>query len=169
MVFWKKLPLWYLLSNMWTQLERFFQNVFANTPEYPTLTQTALSFLLNFARPCRSLSTTHPSFEVTKRANFQPNIILWIRYRGYSGSHWAHRRRPPGSHEIWGPTWPKTKHHLCPRRIRTHTQTLHLTGVTFGTAKGKERIGAGGRCYPALFREALFLDQTRSNPRRHSY
>ncbi len=144
MVFWKKLPLWYLLSNMWTQLERFFQNIFANTPEYPTLTQTALSFLPDFARPCRSLSTTRPSFEVTKRANFQSNIILWIRYRGYSGSHWAHRRRPPGSHEIWGLTWPKTKHHLCPQRIRTHTQNSSFDRGDLWDSK-RQRKDWGGR------------------------
>lgn len=150
--------------------ERFFKMYLQTPQNIQTLALTALSFLLDFTKPCRLLSTTHLLLKVTKKtAHFQPNIVLWERYRGYSRSHWAYWRRPPGSHEIWGPMCPKTKHHLCPRRIRTHTQNSSFDRGDLWDSKRQIKDWAGGRCYPALFRETLFLDQTWFNPRRHSY
>lgn len=134
------------------------------------MTQTALSFMLDFAKRCRLPSTTHLSLKVTKKQHISNQISSFGEDTEDRVGHTEHIDEDhPIPMKSEAQRVRKTKHHLCPRRIRTHTQNSSFDWGDLWDSKRQSKDWVGGRCYPALFKETLFLDQTRFNPRYHSY
>lgn len=118
--------------------ERFFKMYLQTPQNIQTLTQTALSFLLDFTKPCRLLSTTHLSLKVTKKQHISNQIPFFGKDTEDTAGHIGHIDEDhPVPMKSEAQCVQKRNITSVPEGLEHTHKTLHLTGVTFGTAKGK--------------------------------